>query len=475
MKDRKELKLLISTMVVIGTVFSLGCIAAADEIDEEDLIHNQTVSEAADEDLVICEVNEVVTLEADNMISDGWFHDPSNGWWYYYVGGKYVTGWKEISGKWYCFESNGRMITGLYYDEKLDDYFLFALDGHMLTGWQRYDLDWMYFGPNGRAAKGWAKIDGKYYYFDELQVPYMHINFIEYDGATYYLGLDGSMRTGWVKWENDWFYFEPSGAGARGWKQFGDKYYYFDEKSFVPAMYSDGIYDLGAGWYGFNSDGSMITGWYNDDVIKVNGKDYNRGNWYYFKPTGSAAVGWTKIGNNWYYFKNVSGIKPTAYQGLCTINNVYYYFDVDSCSMVTDSWINLSKAPNSAYFGNRYDYWAYLDNSGAAVSGWQTIANKKYFFIDDGNVPYMHTGFLYTEEGKYYLGDNGVLRTGWFKYHNDYCYADENGLIFEEGWKEIGGKLYYFRYGIMATGLMYINDYLYDFGTDGACKNPAVG
>ena len=55
------------------------------------------------------------------------------------------------------------------------------------------------------------------------------------------------------------------------------------------------------------------------------------------------------------------------------------------------------------------------------------------------------------------------------------CYADENGLIFEEGWKEIGGKVYYFRYGIMATGLMYINDYLYDFGTDGACKNPAVG
>ena len=34
MKDRKELKLLLSVMVVIGTVFSLGCLSAADEIDE---------------------------------------------------------------------------------------------------------------------------------------------------------------------------------------------------------------------------------------------------------------------------------------------------------------------------------------------------------------------------------------------------------------------------------------------------------
>ena len=93
MKDRKELKLLISAMVVIGTIFSLGCISAADENDEEDMIPDQTVNEIIDEDIVICEVNEVVAAEADNMISDGWFQDPSNGWW-----GRLLLRWACRSG-----------------------------------------------------------------------------------------------------------------------------------------------------------------------------------------------------------------------------------------------------------------------------------------------------------------------------------------------------------------------------------------
>ena len=476
MKRIKELKLLLSFMVIVGTVFSIGCLASADEIEEE-LNTDVAVAETSedDEEVLVCDVEETVAAEADNAKKDGWFHDTATGYWYYYEGGKYIKGWKQIDGSWYCFGSNGIRVSGLYYDESLKDYFIFGIDGRMLTGWQRYDMDWMYFASNGRAVKGWNLIDGKWYYFDENEMPYMHTYFFDYKGDTYYGGPDGAMRTGWVTQDDEWFYFEPSGIGAKGWKKLGDKYYYFDEESYIHAMLSNGIYKIGAAWYGFDKNGAMITGWYNDDVIKVNGKDYNSGYWSYFTPNGSAAVGWTKIGNDWYYFENSEEIVPTAYQGLRKINNVWYYFDVNSCRMLKDTWLNLSESRYSIYSGSKKAYWIYLDGNGAAVSGWRKIDNKYYYFISDGLVSYMHRGYLYLEEGKYYLGDNGVLRTGWFKDGNDYCYADASGRVVKDGWMQIGGKTYYFKWGYMATGIMLIDGYYYDFGTNGVCRNAPVG
>ena len=38
-----------------------------------------------------------------------------NGWWYS-QGSSYATGWKQIDGQWYLFDSNGYMKTGWQYD-----------------------------------------------------------------------------------------------------------------------------------------------------------------------------------------------------------------------------------------------------------------------------------------------------------------------------------------------------------------------
>lgn len=478
MKNFKELKLLLSSMVIVGTVFSIGCLASADEI-EDGINPDTAVAEASEddeEDLVVCDVEDMVAADADNAKKDGWFQDTATGYWYYYQNGNYVKGWKQIDGYWYCFDTMGRRLSGLQYDESLKDYFIFGIDGRMLTGWQRYDMDWMYFGDNGRAVKGWQHLDGKWYYFNESEVPYMHQYFYKYKGDTYFFGADGSMRTGWVNYDNEWFYFGPTGIGARGWTKLGDKYYYFDEESYVPLMYSNGVYKIGAGVYGFDKNGAMITGWYNTDVINVNGNKYNNGKWYYFSSTGSAAVGWTKIDNKWYYFDRMTDTNPAAYQGLRKINNVWYYFDVDNCSLITDSWLNLSELRGSIFTGCEKEYWIYVDGTGAAASGWKKFNNKYYYFITyDNYVSYMFSGYLYLDDGKYYLGNNGVLRTGWFKDGNEYCYADTDGRVFQDGWKQIGGKTYYFKWGYMASGIMLIDGYYYDFGTDGVCRNAPLG
>ena len=44
----------------------------------------------------------------------------SNGWWRYKEGNSYTTGWKQIDGKWYCFNGNGYM----FHDLIIDGYYL---------------------------------------------------------------------------------------------------------------------------------------------------------------------------------------------------------------------------------------------------------------------------------------------------------------------------------------------------------------
>ena len=67
----------------------------------------------------------------------------------------------------------------------------------------------------------------------------------------------------------------------------------------------------------------MATGWRQMD-----------GAWYYFKPDGRAAFGWTKVGDKTYYFSSAAKM----YTSWNEIDGIYYYFNSDG-SMKT-GWIN---------------------------------------------------------------------------------------------------------------------------------------
>ena len=115
----------------------------------------------------------------------------SNGWvktemgWMYKENGKIVTGWKQIDGKWYYFESTGVMQ----------------------TGWKQVSGKWYYLHTDGAMRTDWKQIGGKWYYFH----------------------TDGAMRTDWKQIGGKWYYFHTDGAMRTGWKQIGDKWYYFHE------------------------------------------------------------------------------------------------------------------------------------------------------------------------------------------------------------------------------------------------------
>ena len=55
-----------------------------------------------------------------------------------------------------------------------------------------------------------------------------------------------------------------------------------------------------------------------------------------------------------------------------------------------------------------YQYW---NRWGTPQTQWQLIDERWYYFSPDDNN--MYTGWLETQEGRYYLGKDGIRRVGW--------------------------------------------------------------
>ena len=537
-------KHLVSAVVATATVVSVGCIAMADEIEktvdeaadavavveetaeteevqaqeEEDAVIVDTSAVVADEteevvaevaeeeaveaveDEIVYEVDEeIVSEEADYAVTNGWFQS-DYGYWYYYKNGNKLTGWQKIDGKYYYFNSYGEMITGKYYDSDYKAVFIFGYRGDMQTGWIEYDGNWYYCDPKtGKAATGWKQIDGKYYYFyNSTSNPYMFKNGrYTISNETYFFDEKGVMQTGWYKSDyyngyDEWYYLGSNGKAAKGWRKIENKWYYFNDYSYHPYMYSNtvtSIYDADAGessYYAFDANGVMQnSGWYkvgqnyevySDGELVYEGKEES---WFYLGSNGKAATGWKKISNKWYYFSE--DYQPYAVSGLIrsTENSSrFFYCDPDTYEMVTNEWRNDSYTyyygPNESYTyeGN----WYYFGSDGIAVRGWKQISNKWYYFGAGNSTdsPYMRKGIQTISDVKYCFGEDGAMRTnGWCWYNDFYYYADSNGALYTNGWKTIGGKTYYFySSGVMATGYSSVGGKLRYFGSDGVCRNP---
>ena len=93
----------------------------------------------------------------------------SKGWRYEMPDESYPqNAWMKIDGKWYFFDEDGYMEENAYregYYLKKNG----AWDGvNKKAGWRKTSTGWWYSLPDGSwLAKTWKKIDGKWYYFDE--------------------------------------------------------------------------------------------------------------------------------------------------------------------------------------------------------------------------------------------------------------------------------------------------------------------
>ena len=399
--------------------------------------------------------------------------------------GRALTGWRTINNKRYFFDDEGRMQKGWY-----DDTFYLNDDGSMATGWKEINGTWYYLDPNakaktyGRKLLGWQTIGGKKYYFDDNGAM-AHDTWVD----SFYLTHDGPVATGFQILDGETYYFDPNtknktfGRALTGWRTISGKYYYFDDEGRIQRGWLDDTYFL-------NADGVMATGWKEDG-----------GYWYYLDPNAKAKtygrklLGWQTIGGKRYYLDdNGRMVKDSWSDGR--------YLDGDG--VMAAGWKEIPSGSGSWYYLNPN---AKDRNYGRALTGWQTISGKRYcfddnglmlrntwqddYYLDDSGV--LATGLVYTSTGTYYLNPNakaknyGRALTGWQQIGGKWYYFDDSGKMLsgtwtEDGfyltaegpmaascWQTLNGKHYYFdAKGNKLTGWQTVNGKKYFFNEDGS-------
>lgn len=187
--------------------------------------------------------------------------------------GRPLTGWQQIDGNRYCFDSDGIMLTGwlpqndkIYYlDENgrmqtgwqtvgEKDYYLYD-DGTLATGWQVIEGDTYYLGTDGAKRTYWQNLDGGRYYFRSTGK--MDTGWLDLEGKRYYLQPDGKMTTGWLDIDGRRYYMGTDGAMHIGWLELDGAKYYLK----VNGVMATGWKELGGERYYFDGSGRMTTGW----------------------------------------------------------------------------------------------------------------------------------------------------------------------------------------------------------------------
>ena len=374
--------------------------------------------------------------ERGARVTNSWIHltetldGKEPGWYFVNSSGKLVEDkWETINNLRYCFDEEGRMRTGWYFDDD-DIYYLGSEDqGYVKTGWrclawdeedepeegdvsENYssagdDTKWFYFRDNGKAERAdsgeyeTAVINGNKYYFDE----------------------NGIMMSGWVA-VND----QESGDST-GISKF---VYLGDENSGVMAK---------SKWLeldehpGDSDDSEEIT---DDDSEDFPEEGDSR--WYYFESDGTPAyldsgaktmsAATTKVNGSSYFF-NQYGCMQTGLLKITTSEGkglVGYFGDLDS-----NGRMYTGKKSGVHVDGDTYTY--YFAESGSNKGAGYSGEKDDYLYYegrqieaDDGS-DYQ----VYAIDGKLYLiSESGKVQTKskTYKVDGDYPYEISGGKLY---------------------------------------------
>jgi glucan-binding YG repeat protein len=390
----------------------------------------------------------------------GWQKLADGSWFYLNSDGSVCTGFTEIDGKTYYFNSSGILHTSG--TATIDgDLYVFGPGGELINtpGWNKAGTDsngnskWYYIKNDGTAKTGWLYEDGKQYYFDDYDGQ-MYVNTVklfQYSGSSsmiYLFDASGALvldKKGWYKLNSgyqgstQWFYFEDYGKVRTGYRLIGGKGYYFSEYDGV--MYSDTVESINGELMLFGKDGARITkaGWYNSFQD------------FYVNENGEVQTGWKKISGKWYYFYPT--YLPFYYIGSLAYGDggvgfVYeedkdepeYYFFQKGGTLAEKGWNKLG------------DDWYYVDAAGHPLKGWQKIDGVWYYFGLDYKM--YRDGVFMVEHRPEYFNQSGACETA----------------VSGSNWKRVGGTLRYMVNGKYVTGWQKIGTKEYYFESNGDLK-----
>ena len=308
----------------------------------------------------------------------------------------------------------------------------------------------------------------------------MLLSFIPSTAMAATAGWQGSDSSGWRYCTSDGSYVKNA------WKQIGGKWYYFGEDGYA---FLDTWAFIDGKLYHFGKSGAMDKNKWIEcgDHLAMYEEEADLKDYRYVGSDGAAYTGWKQIGGKWYYFytnpdfytdgTTYYGAGGTIYMditifyGLMAYGEVQfdedtqYYFD-RSGEMAVNRWYVSS-------LGNKY-----VGSDGKAVSGWQKINGKWYYFDD---IEYMYNVLvsraIIIDHGKAYNKD-GSLASGLCNvYGKNYVYCNPDGTLWCNKWLNKDGAWYYFN----GDGNMlydakdyFIEGKFYTFDSDGKCSNFSI-
>ena len=345
--------------------------------------------------------------------------------------------------------------------------------------WDQQDGEWVYLDRNGdRVTDEWKKSNGYWYYLDEDG--YMAKDrVIEDDDDKYYVDSNGVRVTNaWVSMDNDdllddddqseeidtvWMYFDGSGKALGCDTTNGE---------IKKLTYGDGS---ASGYFIFNEDGYMLSGWQRwsksgegQKLYYLGGQNegWARTGWQYLTidPDIEAFSGINQDDDNyndeeWFYF-NSNG--KAVENGTKTVNGRTYVFD--DYGRMLDLWVykeasaaytnenGSSVASNSAYYnednGDRGKNWVYAYPS----TGYDDYSDDPYWFYLDNNGKPFRANAETVENGKL-----TAVGSAYRVDDDDVADADDPEYNVEVGAKSIKSETYLFNSkGVMLTGLYWL-------------------
>lgn len=409
-------------------------------------------------------------FDANGQMKTGWIEPKEQEWYFLDATGKMVTGWQNIGAKRYYFNELGRMVTGWFTDPASGGRFYFSESGALHTGAITDPLTQKVyvFDAAGRPRTGWVLQEDTWYFLDPTQGGAAHTGW--HQDATYkgwfHFDTAGKMQVGWVQPDNtDWFYLEKNGKMVTDWQTIGAHLYFFNET----GRMATGWKLRGNAWYYLNPDrgGAAHTGWHQDATYS---------GWFHFDKDGVMQTGWIRPENTDWFYLEENGKMVTGWKKIGTD-----YFHFNEFGHMTKGWL----------YDKQYEGWFYFAPTGRMQTGWtQPDGDKRSFFLEDSGKAVLNTwkkkddywvyldenggtkfGWHYDQKYRkwYYFDDNGRMQTGWLQLNGKWYYLNEGGDM-AKGWIRPDGVRYYYLddTGAMVTGSHTINGSVYRFNEFGA-------
>ncbi|MDY4784942.1 GH25 family lysozyme [Pygmaiobacter massiliensis] len=355
----------------------------------------------------------------------------------YYLGenGIRYQGPQKISGKTYCFDSEGRQQ--YYFQNVIIDgvpgYRYFSTyGGAMITNrWITpaegpYKDATYYLGANGVRYENIREIDGKIYCFDNegrQQYYFQNVTIQDVTGYRYFSSRGGAMLSNrWITpeegpYKGNTYYLGENGVRYQGPSKINENIYCFDNEGCQQYYFQNVTIEGVTGYRYFSSRGGAMLS--NRWITPEEGP--YKGNTYYL------------------------GINGVRYEnGRFDINNELHQFNAQG---IYEYQVKFNDFSQDAY-GNRI----YCDQNGNRVTGVQKIKGNVYYFDTQGRQQYYFqnvtvdgtTGYRYFSSHGGAMLSNRWISPGEGPYVGGTYYLGTDGIRYENGFFVVDGMNCYF-------------------------------